>query len=131
MALLNFNVYICVKIKVNPNKFGFLQYCSPNAPSCYNTIPHNTFLYRTTYGASDKPIIPIRIPIPAVTKELNIHIGKIDMAITVLLPKMVILCIVPQLSHLIGLYVHQNDLKILLQLNFKLQFSHFCTLSLP
>ena len=38
---------------------------------------------------------------------------------------MVILCLVPHLSHSIDLNVHQNDFRILLQLNDELQFLHF------
>ena len=63
-------------------------------------------------------------------KEENIHIGKIVRATTVHLPKMVILCLIPQLSHSIGLYIHINDLMILLQLNDELHFPHFCKLPL-
>lgn len=57
--------------------------------------------------------------------------GKIDMAAIVLLPNKVILCSVPQVSHSIGLYIHQNDLKIILQLNGVLQLLHFCKLTPP
>ncbi|WML44594.1 hypothetical protein RCG20_01375 [Neobacillus sp. PS3-40] len=39
-----------------------------------------------------------------------INIGKIVKDTNVNLPEIVILCVVPQLSHLIGLYVNTNDL---------------------
>ncbi len=82
-------------------------------------LPHHTIpLYFTKNGVNNEPPRRMDIPITKVKiillkgdrKFQKISAGTIVQRTKVNLPKMVILCSVPQLLHSIGLYVHIKDL---------------------
>lgn len=77
----------------------------------FNKVFYNELLYVIRKGVNNEPTNNIKSATPSVTKILlngerkllNISIGKMISETNVALPGMVILCSIPQLSHLIGL----------------------------